>query len=315
MSVVDEEVERLRAEVSCAVVLERSPDGWTLDKEESTKRCLKYRSGARIVIVNHEGKGWWDPGSEAKGDVFALVQHLDRRLNFGQVRQALRKYIGQAPAYPAFVRGRRSKHADEPPDVRWASRPRLHRGSRTWRYLAETRCLPSSVLSAAGALDAIREGPYGSAWFAHRDHAGAITGIEMRGRDYYGFTPAGRKTLFRLPGSNGVITRLSVFEAPIDAMSLAAIERMRADTLYVSTTGGMGPDTLAELRLLMAELKCHPCGKLVIATDNDAPGERYAAALKAMAAEIGLPSDRSYPDEGRKDWNEALQARARGAGR
>src|SRR6266568_4157858 len=94
MGVVDEELERLRAEVSCAVVLEKSPEGWTLDKEESTKRCLKYRSGARIVMVNHEGRGWWDPGSEAKGDVFALVQHLDRRLNFGQVRQALRKYIG-----------------------------------------------------------------------------------------------------------------------------------------------------------------------------------------------------------------------------
>jgi len=26
------------------------------------------------VIVNHDGRGWWDPASEAKGDIFSLVQ-------------------------------------------------------------------------------------------------------------------------------------------------------------------------------------------------------------------------------------------------
>ena len=315
MSVVDPEVEQLRAAVNCAVVLEKAQSGWTLDKAESTQRCLKYRNGAQIVMVNHEGKGWWDPHSEAKGDVFGLVQHLEPRLNFGQVRRELRKLVGLAPSYPSFERMRRSRHADEPPAVRWASRRRLQRGSRTWRYLGDIRCLPGSVLSAAAALDAIREGPYGSAWFAHRDHAGVITGIEMRGRDYYGFTPVGRKTLFRLPGSGGTITRLAVFEAPIDALSLAAIERLRSDTLYVSTAGGMGPDTIAELKSLMRLLAQHPCGRLAIATDMDAAGERYASALRAMAAEAALPQSRSEPDPGCKDWNEALQVRMRPAHR
>ncbi len=39
-----------------------------------------------------------------------------------------------------------------------------------------------------------------------------------------------------------------MFEAPIDALSLAAIEQVRPDTIYVATGGGMGPGTLAGLQ-------------------------------------------------------------------
>jgi hypothetical protein len=71
------EVEELRAGVNCATVLEKATPPWLLDRKESSKRCLKYRRGAgEIVIVTHGGAGWWDPNSDAKGDVFRLVQHL-----------------------------------------------------------------------------------------------------------------------------------------------------------------------------------------------------------------------------------------------
>ena len=70
----DAELDELRAGVSCAVLLERHPPPWQLDKRESTRRCLKYRRGeGEIILVTHEGRGWWDPGSTAKGDVFSLV--------------------------------------------------------------------------------------------------------------------------------------------------------------------------------------------------------------------------------------------------
>ena len=315
----DEELERLRVEVDCVSVLEKSRQGWTLDKEESTARALKYRCGAHIVIVNHEGRGWWDPqrtsGTKgAQGDVFDLVQYLHPGLNFGQVRKELRQLVGMAPSYPPFVRVRRVRGADLPPGERWQTRRRLRRGSPTWHYLCRTRCLPGCVLAAAASIDAVREGPYGSAWFAHRDHDGELTGIEMRGPRFRGFSSDGRKTLFRLPGSTGTITRLAVFEAPIDALSLAAIERIRPDTLYVSTTGGMGPDTVAELRRLMESLALRPCGKLIAATDNDRAGHRYAEALGQMAAEANLPAERLCPEDRRKDWNEVLQAQSGRAG-
>ena len=89
----DAELEQMRAGVSCAVLLERA--GYELDKAESTRKCLKYRRGAgEVVIVNHAGRGWWDPmrpGTDrrGRGDVFTLAQHLDSGLNFGQVRKLL----------------------------------------------------------------------------------------------------------------------------------------------------------------------------------------------------------------------------------
>ena len=70
------DIENLREQVSCAVVLERR--GWRFDAKQSTRRAVKYRRGnGEIVIVIHQGKGWFDPLSDAKGDVFSLVIHLD----------------------------------------------------------------------------------------------------------------------------------------------------------------------------------------------------------------------------------------------
>ena len=97
----DSELDLFRNGVSCAALLERLPPPWRLDRRESTRRALKYRRGeGEILIVNHDGRGWWDPHSAAKGDVFDLVQHLDPSLNFGQVRQILRPFIGLSPTYP-----------------------------------------------------------------------------------------------------------------------------------------------------------------------------------------------------------------------
>ena len=308
MSGNDAELMELRAGVSCALLLER--DGYSLDKAESTRKCLKYRRGAgEVMIVNHDGQGWWDPMSQAKGDVFGLAQHLDPGLNFGQVRKLLRGMVGMSPAFPEAERRREKAEPCVPVAQRWGKRRRLSRGSATWTYLTATRGLPAGVLQAAGLFDAVREGPCGSAWFAHRDHEGQLTGIEMRGPDWRGFSEGTDKTLFRMPGGTGVLTRLVVCEAPIDALSLAALEALRPDTLYVSTTGGMGPHTLACLELLLQDLAGHPEGVLVAATDADTAGDRYAVQLAAMAQAAGVRSERLLPSGGKNDWNDILLAR------
>jgi len=314
MSGQDTELEQLRAGVSCAILLERG--GYQIDKGESTPRCQKWRRGSgEIVIVNNDGRGWWDPqrpGTDraGKGDVFTLAQYLDPGLNFGHVRKLLRGMVGLAPSYP--MQERRQAMHDKPAipvaDL-WAWRSRLRRGSATWGYLTGERALPAAVLAAADLFDAVREGPRGSAWFAHRDHAGVLTGIDMRGPDWRGFSKSSDKSLFRLPGGTDLLTRLAVCEAPIDALSLAALEGLRADTLYVSTTGGMGPLTLACLQALLQDLAAQPEGVLAAATDADAAGERYAAHLMAMAAVVGVRSERLVPPGGQNDWNDAVQQR------
>jgi hypothetical protein len=240
------ELDLFRQCVNCAAVLEHMAGGWKLDVRESTRRALKYRRGAgEIIIVNHDGRGWWDATGSAKGDVFNLVQHLDPSLNFGAVRKVLRGFVGMAPTDPAAER-RLNSAPDKPersPDERWAERPSLRRGDPAWIYLAEDRAIPENVLNAAAKQDCVRLGAYRSAWFAHR-RDGVVTQVEIRSRTYKGSLRGGSKTLFQFDDANDAARRVAVLEAPIDALSLAAIERVRADTLYVATGGGMGPATL-----------------------------------------------------------------------
>ena len=111
----------------------------------------------------------------------------------------------------------------------------------------------TAVLTAAAQCDVIREGPRGSAWFAHRDPAGLVIHVDVRGPTYKGSLTGGCKSLFCFShGNEARHGRLVLAEAAIDALSRAAIERLREDTIYAATGGGMGPSTIAALEALFS---------------------------------------------------------------
>jgi len=309
-----DDITRLKAEVHCGTVLERLSPPWRLDRRESTRRALKYRRDrGEILIVNHDGHGWWDPcDPDAKGDVLHLVRRLTPSASFKEALQHLRELAGIFPAFPEH-------HLDpgQPrPAVteRWLARPALTIGSATWRYLVGARGLPERILRYAAEQGLVREGPDGSAWFAHRADDGSLTGIEMRGPKWRGFSAASEKSLFRLPGSTARLGRVAVAEAPIDALSLAALEGPRADTLYLATAGGMGPGTVTALQALLARLPTEPAAQLVAATDADPAGDRYALFLVELAAAAGVDGQRLRPPRGLKDWNDVWHAAAQRLG-
>ena len=309
MSGHDAELDQFRNGVSCAAVLERHSPAWRLDRKESTRRALKYRrSEGEIVIVNHDERGWWDPHSSAKGDVFDLVRFLEPGLNFGQVRKVLRPFIGLPPTYPEARRAAKRMVPDQPVAGRWNARPRLRRGSAVWSYLTGMRALPPSVLALADARNVVREGAYKSAWFAHHDSAGAVSHVEVRGPDYKGSLRGGSKALFRLSTGNPEPTRLAVMEAPIDALSLAALEGIRADTLYVATGGGIGPGSEQAIEHALAAMASLPGCHLASGTDVNLAGDRYAARHAEMAAKAGVAFARLRPPDG-SDWNDVLRQR------
>ena len=275
------------------------------------QRCLKYRGGAgEIVIVTHGGAGWWDPNSDAKGDVFRLVQHLEPSLNFGQVRKMLRPLAGVRPDFALAERDKRGPLI--PVAQRWARRPRLRRCSDAWRYL-ESRGLPQSVLTAAAQCDVIREGPRASAWFAHRDPAGLVIHVDVRGPTYKGSLTGGCKSLFCFSrGQQARHGRLVLAEAAIDALSRAAIERPREDTIYAATGGGMGPSAIAALEALLLALKGSPDALLESATDANSAGDRHAARHQEIAGQIGIAFKRARPPIEGGDWNDVLKASVQG---
>jgi hypothetical protein len=185
------------------------------------------------------------------------------------------------------------------------ARPRLRLRSAVWAYLAGTRKLPSRVLETADEEDILREGPYGSAWFAHRDDAKNVTHVEIRGPGFKGSLRGGTKSLFRLSGAGPRRSRLVITEAPIDTLSVAAIEGIRADTLYAGTGGGMGPGTVQAIERLLGEMAQCLDALLSGATDANRAGERYAARHAELAAAAGIAFERLAPPLG-NDWNDVL---------
>ncbi|MGH7210401.1 MAG: DUF3991 domain-containing protein, partial [Acetobacteraceae bacterium] len=221
------------------------------------------------------------------------------------MRQVLRPFVGLVPTSPEALREKKHAAPDWPLPERWDARPRLRHGSPGWRYLSEQRCLPAHVLAAADDADIVREGPYGSAWFAHRDDAGVVSHIEIRGPDFKGSVRGGSKTLFRLAGRPHP-TRLAVTEAPIDALSLAALEGIRANTAYAATGGGMGPGTIAAIERALAATASFPDALLVSATDANTASNRYASRHTKLAAAAGVAFERLRPTIG-TDWNDVLR--------
>ncbi|MDI4655888.1 MULTISPECIES: DUF3991 and TOPRIM domain-containing protein [Xanthobacter] len=292
------DIEELRERVPCAAVLEKA--GFAIDLKESTRKAVKYRRGDDIIIVIHDGKGWFDALSDAKGDVFSLVEHLDD-IGFTEVLRQVSYLVGFVPSEAVWTRQVRDRDPDIGVSERWRARRKPWRGSMTWRYLRDERALPETVIRAAIQQDRLREGPRGSMWAAHVDGGGLVTGWEERGPEWRGFASGGGKVLFRL-GPIGAL-RLCVTEAAIDAMSLAAIEELRSDSLYLSTGGGWAPATVAAIRGLAS----HPGALLVAATDNNEQGEVFAGRMEAIAAAATCAYERLRPRAG--DWNEELCTR------
>ncbi len=290
------DLEELKEKVACGVVLETA--GFAVDRQESTRRAVKYRRGGDIIIVIHHGKGWFDPLSEAKGDVFHLVEHLEG-LAFAAALHAVADLVGFRPSDPVWPRRSRTRSPDQTITQRWQNRRKPWSGSATWRYLRDARGIPEPVLRQAIAADVLREGPHGSMWAGHTDEAGYVTGWEERGKEWRGFASGGAKVLFRLGATDA--TRLCVTEAAIDAMSLAAIERLRPGSLYLSTGGGWSPSTEAALR----GLATRPDVLLVAATDANSQGETFAERLRVLAEEEGCNWQRLRPPS--DDWNACLK--------
>lgn len=297
------DLDELRGKVPCSAVLEQG--GFALDLKESTRKAMKYRRGAEIVIVIHDGMGWFDPLGDGKGDVFNLVQHL-QGVRFVEAMHEVADLVGFVPTEPVWQRESRPRDFDLSIPERWQGRRKPWRGSATWRYLRDERCLNERIIRTAIAADALREGPHGSMWAAHNDDEGAVTGWEERGPDWRGFASGGAKVLFRLGRPDGL--RLCVTEAAIDAMSLADYEGMPEGSLYLSAGGGWSPTTSDAILALATR----PGAQLLAATDANSQGEVFAQRLREIAEDVGCDWFRLKPPA--EDWNDALRARNRKEG-
>ena len=134
------------------------------------------------------------------------------------------------------------------------------------------------------------------------------------GHGWRGMAAGSDKTLFRLPGGSLSAPRLIVVEAAIDALSLAALEGPRADTLYLATAGGIGPGTMAALGRYWPRVPWTQRQSW----SRPAMPIRPAIAMPAASPSWRRPPACARPGCGRRtaagDWNELLVRARRGQG-
>lgn len=104
--------------------------GFALDLKESTRKAMKYRRDSEILIVIHDGKGWFDPLGDGKGDVFSLVEHL-RGVRFVEAMHEVASLVGFVPSQPVWKRESCNRESDRSIPERWQSRRKPWRGSAT----------------------------------------------------------------------------------------------------------------------------------------------------------------------------------------
>jgi hypothetical protein len=138
------ELQALKEKVPCGAVLEHL--GFALDAKESTRKAMKYRRETAIVIVIHGGKGWFDPLSDGKGDVFRLVVHL-KGCSFVEALTEVAALVGYVPSAPLWPHASHRREPDRSVAERWLARRRPWCGLAAWRYLAAARHLPEPVIS------------------------------------------------------------------------------------------------------------------------------------------------------------------------
>lgn len=272
--------------------------GYALEPRESSRSSLVMShidSDKIIIATSEDGHGiFFSVKTSASGSVIDFVRHR-RGGNLGHARQTLRAY--NPPPFPTAHAPAISKPFPIARDraalaVHWHQLPPYTGG-----YL-ESRRLNAATLAAFA--DRIRTDERGNTVFRHDDREG-LTGWEAKNRGFTGFAAGGKKALFAVrvgiaPAAHP--PRLVIAESAIDAMSY--YQHDPAPALVLSFSGGWSAQQVALLRQVLTQ---YPAAEIVIATDADAEGDRYAASIQTVRP----GAVRARPLTG-KDWNETLQA-------
>jgi 5S rRNA maturation endonuclease (ribonuclease M5) len=242
----------------------------------------------KIVVARKSGIDvFFDvKNSNISGSIIDFCKHYLGQ-NLGQVRKTLRSWTGgiveqvNRPKTPTVLTESKAGFTD-----------------KTLDFYALKPCTGSKFLAKRGiqiAEDEIRIDDRGNACFPHYCSEGFISGWEVKGDGFKGFSTGGKKGfgLVTTGAGDGVV----IAESMLDALSYAQLHKS-AIGACMSTGGGASDDQLETLAKDVLTRNV----PVFIATDNDEFGDQLAAKLQAL-----IPSaERIKAPENSKDWNEYL---------
>ena len=288
--------------------------GYEIDRKASSRgsAVLRHPDGDKVVIAR-DTAGCWIYFSvrddQDNGTIIDFVQQR-RSVSLGEVRRELRQWVPgcRAAALPSSAR------RSAPPTLQPASPKDLEvvrARFETMRpvagrhaYLESERGIPADVLKHPRFAGCIRTDARGNAVFPHWNAEG-LCGFELKNRGFIGFALGGVKGLWS-SATWADDSALVITESAIDALSHFALRRPPF-TRYASTAGALNHVQPDLIRQAVASLP--PRSVVIIATDNDAGGDKLAAVIRELlaplASQVRIIEDR--PIVPGADWNDLLR--------
>lgn len=278
--------------------------GYQVDRKESSQnsKVLRHGNGDKIVVAT---------GQNGHGIYFSVRDNCDNGsiidfarkrtgANLGQIRKALRPWLGGAGSPPQRPRQPEPKPVPTSRDrqqviLTYAKMEPVRHNT----YLA-SRGIKDSTLADPRFAGMVRQDSRGNVVFPHHDSEG-LAGYEQKNRGFTSFARGGTKAIWHT-NNLGSAWHVVIVESAIDALSHAQLHK-NPDAAYVSIGGQMSEHQQALLRRVF-ERAASRDAEIDIATDNDPSGDSLAEIIQKLAPAHGRFS-RSLPM--RKDWNEDLQ--------
>lgn len=309
----DQELERFKTDVNLTEF--GASRGYVLDRRESSRNSavMRHPDGDKIIIARNDENGHWIYFSiRDDRDNGTVVDFLQNRGggSLGEVRKTLRAWSGSlrpVVQVSAFVRDLLPVSRDRAGVLAEWERARV---CLSLPYLTN-RGLGPDVLALPRFAGCVRVDRRNNALFPHYNKDG-LCGYEIKNKNFTGFAPGGVKGLWfskAFPSDR----QLVLTESAIDGLSYHVLHPDELWNRYMSTGGELNPQQRGDLELqqpglLRSAMEKLPAGAIVLlAFDKDAPGEKLADEVRAIAP-AGRELRRVLPDHG-KDWNEMLKNR------
>jgi hypothetical protein len=277
--------------------------GLELDRHDKHK----WRDGDHIISISGPLFMDWlaDKGGRGAIDLVMHVQEVE-------FKDAVEWLSGRDLSHRPVPISTHTREEDSEPRPLEMPAANERRWDAVREYLVETRKLPAVLVDRLHERGLVFADDHQNAVFIRHSLTnntwvrGEVTGASLRGtwgedNHYHGLAPGSARDQgwFWIGTGNGPVRQVLLVESPIDAMSLALLNKERrvqpGVTIYLSTDGS-GRLSCGGLKPILQN-----GGRVVAAFDADQAGELMAWRLAQQ-----LPGVERLTPKGSKDWNAML---------
>lgn len=276
------------------------------DRNKFTSTCiiLRRREDNGKVGVSRDGTGRWlcyDFRQRKGGSILDFVMR-EKGCNFGEAKRELLNRLGGRAVFlsPTAITKPSLQQGPAPRRSTFKEEKTLEIKDRH-PYLA-SRGIKKNITSSYRFTGMVHSDRYGNACFPYFNLFG-LAGIERKNHNFKGYTKGGHKGLWHsnLWKSD---RKISLFESPLDALSIACIyPDFIKCTRFFATGGQVGKYQWPLLDRVVAIANDREM-QIVLAFDNDQAGRKMVEIFQARYPQTSF--ELKLPPAQDCDWNDLL---------